>query len=332
MSSAEDQPLFLFSADRPASLPSETFDPYQDVLSRYAILFGHRDSLSLSQAKAAIALADLPDHIIPQGLDNFARKYFYDPSLIPPDAIMYFIDRELWQPEIANRFGWENGIQLHQVITLLAALDTNKDRHQVHAELVASIVQRYPSLKETLSADTNIFIPGEIFISAWEELDPADKTSVENGIAFHRLTPTEYAVLVQIVKGLGDKKAASALDKDGQTFRHEAESMRQKLAARNRTEAAFKALYEKAVPVEFIAPYVSRKQLESFTLLTRREEAALNLLAVGYRNKEIATLLEISPHTVRIHLHSVFKKLRVKSRTQAAIIYYVNELTSAPKI
>ncbi len=54
-------------------------------------------------------------------------------------------------------------------------------------------------------------------------------------------------------------------------------------------------------------------------LLTRREKEVLALLTLGMSNERIAETLVISPKTAINHLHSIFKKLRVKSRTQAAI-------------
>jgi DNA-binding NarL/FixJ family response regulator len=53
--------------------------------------------------------------------------------------------------------------------------------------------------------------------------------------------------------------------------------------------------------------------------LTRREREILSLLAQGCFYKEIAAQLSISPSTVRAHLHAVYCKLAVKSRTQAVV-------------
>jgi DNA-binding NarL/FixJ family response regulator len=53
--------------------------------------------------------------------------------------------------------------------------------------------------------------------------------------------------------------------------------------------------------------------------LTLREREILELLAKGFRYREIGEALGISPFTVRAHLHSVYKKLHVKSGTQAVI-------------
>lgn len=55
--------------------------------------------------------------------------------------------------------------------------------------------------------------------------------------------------------------------------------------------------------------------------LAPREEQVLNLLAAGYRYKEIATELELSTETVRTYVKNACKKLHVKSRIEAALKY-----------
>jgi DNA-binding NarL/FixJ family response regulator len=54
-------------------------------------------------------------------------------------------------------------------------------------------------------------------------------------------------------------------------------------------------------------------------VLTKREQEILALLAKGYFYKEIADQLGITPGTVRVHLHSVYEKLHVSSRTEAVV-------------
>jgi len=56
--------------------------------------------------------------------------------------------------------------------------------------------------------------------------------------------------------------------------------------------------------------------------LTHREREILGLVANGYRNKEVAMRLSISENTVKNHLFTIFKKLRVSSRLGAALRYY----------
>lgn len=53
--------------------------------------------------------------------------------------------------------------------------------------------------------------------------------------------------------------------------------------------------------------------------LTPREHEILTLLARGLHYKEIAEQLGISTSTVRAHLHTIYGKLHVQSRTEAVV-------------
>lgn len=55
-----------------------------------------------------------------------------------------------------------------------------------------------------------------------------------------------------------------------------------------------------------------------FAALTRREQDLLGLIAQGKTNKEIALDLGIREPTVKVHVKSIFRKLGVFNRTQAA--------------
>ncbi|PSW19597.1 DNA-binding response regulator [Photobacterium sanctipauli] len=55
--------------------------------------------------------------------------------------------------------------------------------------------------------------------------------------------------------------------------------------------------------------------------LTDREMQILQEVAKGYRNKQIADSLFISEATVKVHMKSLLKKLQVKSRTAATVLY-----------
>jgi DNA-binding NarL/FixJ family response regulator len=77
---------------------------------------------------------------------------------------------------------------------------------------------------------------------------------------------------------------------------------------------------------------IARKVVESFSTptpapdlgLTPREAEILAHLAKGYRYKEIADGLGISAETVRTHLHNIYEKLHVRSRTEAVNRFYKN--------
>ncbi len=60
--------------------------------------------------------------------------------------------------------------------------------------------------------------------------------------------------------------------------------------------------------------------------LTPRERDVLGLIAQGKFNKEIAGELGISIKTVEKHVANLFAKLRVSSRTEAAMWLARNEL------
>lgn len=60
--------------------------------------------------------------------------------------------------------------------------------------------------------------------------------------------------------------------------------------------------------------------------LTKRELEVLKLVAKGHFNKEIAIQLNISERTVKNHISSIFRKIDVSDRTQAAVFAIKNNL------
>jgi DNA-binding NarL/FixJ family response regulator len=78
-----------------------------------------------------------------------------------------------------------------------------------------------------------------------------------------------------------------------------------------------------------MSSYIARKVVQSFQTkapsageqanLTKREEEILAYVVKGFVNKEIADALSISVETIRVHLKSIYEKLHVRSRTEAAL-------------
>lgn len=62
--------------------------------------------------------------------------------------------------------------------------------------------------------------------------------------------------------------------------------------------------------------------------LTKREKDVLALLVKGNSNKEMAVNMFISEKTVKNHLTSIFRKLGVKDRTQAAVYALKNNIVA----
>ncbi|MEO0844535.1 MAG: response regulator transcription factor, partial [Cyanobacteria bacterium J06643_5] len=60
--------------------------------------------------------------------------------------------------------------------------------------------------------------------------------------------------------------------------------------------------------------------IKSIQTLTPREIEILQMLTPGLSNKAIAKQLNISDHTVKFHVSSIFQKLNVSTRTEAVAV------------
>ena len=67
-----------------------------------------------------------------------------------------------------------------------------------------------------------------------------------------------------------------------------------------------------------------RQVEDSFDLLTTREREILQLLAEGKVNKEVATPLNLSLHTVETHRSNIFQKLNLHSGAEL-ILYAIRK-------
>lgn len=56
-------------------------------------------------------------------------------------------------------------------------------------------------------------------------------------------------------------------------------------------------------------------------MFTNREQEIIDLLILGFNNKEIAEKLKITTHTAKAHVSSIYHKLNVSGRVQAVVKY-----------
>jgi DNA-binding NarL/FixJ family response regulator len=97
------------------------------------------------------------------------------------------------------------------------------------------------------------------------------------------------------------------------------------------------AIHVVAAGDALLAPSVTRRLLDRFAAalpgddepalpslesLTERELEVLKLLARGLSNTELAQQLFLSETTVKTHVSSVFRKLRLRDRAQAVVLAY----------
>jgi DNA-binding CsgD family transcriptional regulator len=71
------------------------------------------------------------------------------------------------------------------------------------------------------------------------------------------------------------------------------------------------------LPDAMDAGFGAMRETDGHTLLTPRELEVLATLAEGMTNKAIARRLNISLHTVKFHVESLFRKLGARTRTEA---------------
>ena len=83
-----------------------------------------------------------------------------------------------------------------------------------------------------------------------------------------------------------------------------------------------------AAPLSFVSNAIARDSSAKKDKhnLTARELVILSKLGTGVENKEIAQHLYITQATVKTHLSSIYRKLKVDNRTQAVAFARKNEL------
>lgn len=66
--------------------------------------------------------------------------------------------------------------------------------------------------------------------------------------------------------------------------------------------------------------------MQNNTNLTAKEQETLLLVAKGISNTEIAKRMQISYHTVKAHLESIYMKFNVHNKVQLIVLAFKNNL------
>ena len=91
-------------------------------------------------------------------------------------------------------------------------------------------------------------------------------------------------------------------------------------AGADQIDAAIRAVFAGLIvrsPDAMDAGFGAVRETDGHALLTPRELEVLATLAEGMTNKAIARRLNISLHTVKFHVESLFRKLGARTRTEA---------------
>src|SRR6266496_1338748 len=104
------------------------------------------------------------------------------------------------------------------------------------------------------------------------------------------------------------------------------------LLKRSTAEEILRAIQEVLRGGAPMSSYIARKVVQSFQRqgpsdqpaenLSKREIEVLNYVARGYTNKETAEALGLSAETVHGYLKTIYSKLHVRSRTEAAMKFF----------
>ncbi|MDA7423939.1 response regulator transcription factor [Thalassococcus lentus] len=82
----------------------------------------------------------------------------------------------------------------------------------------------------------------------------------------------------------------------------------------------FMAMGEQFAPIDFMTAPDSTESHPMAKGLTKRELEVLQGLTEGKSNKEIARDLDLTEPTIKLHMKTLYRKLDVNNRTQAAIV------------
>jgi len=86
----------------------------------------------------------------------------------------------------------------------------------------------------------------------------------------------------------------------------------------------FSPVISKMLLEDYVRQVREKEVEDSYDLLTSREREILQLLAEGKTNKEVASVLGLSPHTVETHRGNILEKLHLHSAAEL-ILYAVRK-------
>jgi DNA-binding NarL/FixJ family response regulator len=145
-----------------------------------------------------------------------------------------------------------------------------------------------------------------------------------NGVESTRKIRTEYpAVKVLVLTTFDDDEWVFDAIRAGASGYLLKDTPRDKVVEAIRGTLNGKSFIDPGVAGKILDRVASRQEQPQTMItskLTERETDVLSLIAQGFSNTDIAARLHLSEGTVRNHVSSIFTKLDVSDRTQAAII------------
>lgn len=185
-------------------------------------------------------------------------------------------------------------------------------------ESAFEIVREIPHISLLQDGELETDRPALILMAIQDELETGSEEEAELG-RICRLTGDTRVVVLSDALSLGQLKSAMKLGAAGYLLRDIApDALAQSLL--------LVMLGEKVLPTDLVQILLDGSELRvpanggPITAdLSPSERRILSRLAHGRPNKVIANEMHISEGTVKVHIKAVFKKIRVRNRTEAAV-------------
>lgn len=146
-----------------------------------------------------------------------------------------------------------------------------------------------------------------------------------NGIELVRRVKTDYQEIEAITLTVfDDEQLAKQAIKAGAIGYVIKDAAKDELVKAVRAAAKGESLISTSVARKLIEEITEptgrkKKKEEGFEELSQREVDVIKLMTRGYNNRQIADILFISEHTVKVHIRNIFRKIGVVDRTNAVL-------------
>lgn len=160
-------------------------------------------------------------------------------------------------------------------------------------------------------------------------LSTAIRVPVQVGVIEWNLPVLGGAKLIEVLR---EQENAPRLivyaDQNGDTHRAAMSSGAAGFVARSGSVDTLLDTCAEVAAGKMVFPFLDVRDLQRdpMQLLSRREQTILTALSKGLTNRQLSKELEITANTVKFHLSNIYEKLGVKSRAQAIVFYYSNQL------
>lgn len=191
------------------------------------------------------------------------------------------------------------------------------DDHELLRDALTSLLRQESDLDVVTAADV------EEALDVIARSQPLDLVVLDyampgmNGLeGLSRFLQAENAPPVALLSGIAAPSVVQqALKMGARGFLHKSMPAKSLLNA-----LRFMAKGEKYVAIDFLEQTATPAPTQGAIDLTRREKEVLAALCDGKTNKEVARDLGLSEPTIKLHVKTLYRRLGVNNRTQAAMV------------